>query len=48
MAKDGAGYAIIMFQRPADSMNSIIGSANFCAIGSDAYDAFYSVDVSGP
>jgi hypothetical protein len=33
MEKDGAGYAVILYQKPIDSSNSIIASARFCASG---------------
>jgi hypothetical protein len=41
MEKDGAGYAVIMFQKPVDSSNSIIASARFCATATtDVYATF--------
>jgi hypothetical protein len=40
MQKDGAGYAVIIFQKPIDSSKSIIASARFCATGTtDVYNA---------
>jgi hypothetical protein len=38
MEKDGAGYAIILYQKPVDSSNSIIASARFCASGATEYN----------
>jgi hypothetical protein len=38
MEKDGAGYAVILYQKPVDSSNSIVASARFCASGATDYN----------
>jgi hypothetical protein len=44
LEKDGAGYAVIVYQKPVDSSNSIIVSARFCASGATgAYTTFNNI-----